>query len=126
MANPCCPKCPYGKDNGVVASTVKPGQWFCGNCGSYFDKLAGISPSAPTLKSLIILETDPDLLWTAEEVAAAADQPLAQFYAGLNCEDRRDMECNHVAIDGDFRPEVKRDSNPQNSGSAPSSWRDSL
>jgi hypothetical protein len=103
MNDPKCPKCPCNLDGHVAPSSVKPGEWFCNMCGSYFPKIAGVSPPDPTLKNLVVLETDPDLRWSAEEVESASDKPLAQFYAGLNSEDRRDLLCNHILVNGDFR-----------------------
>ena len=116
MPNPRCPKCPYNQDDSIVASNAKPGKWFCQKCGSYYDKIGDVS--APhTVKRLIKLETDPDLLWTAEEIAAASDRPMAQFYAGINSEDRADLKRNHVEVNGDFRNEVSND--PPDSNNQP-------
>ena len=125
MPVPKCPKCPYGNDGGIVPSTVKVGQWYCTLCGSYFPRIGDVSPIV-TVKTLTKLETDDYLRWLAEEVDIATDRALAKFYAGINSEDRADLKRWHIDINGDFRPEVKRESNPQNSGSAPSSWRDNL
>ena len=107
MEYPKCPNCPYNHDDGIIVSTIKPGNWYCQRCSGYFPKISGISPPLPELKSLIILETDENLRWSAEEIESALDKPLAQFYAGLNGEDRRDLLCNHVDIDGDFRYDTK-------------------
>lgn len=101
-----CPKCPYGKDDNIVISNVKVGQWYCTKCGGYFSKIAGVSPPAPTLSDLLKLETDDALLWSAEETKQASDQGLARFYALLNSEDRGDLKRAHIEVNGDFRPET--------------------
>jgi len=102
---PRCPKCPYGKDDNVLPSKVQQGKWFCQSCGSYFEKISGMSPPDPALSKLIKLETDENLRWPVEEVAEAKDRPLAQFYARINSDDRKDLERAHIDIHRDFRPE---------------------
>jgi ribosomal protein L37AE/L43A len=105
-ATPKCPKCPYGKDDNVIVSNVKPGFWYCHGCGSYYDKIAGVSPPTPTVKTTVVLETDEALRWAIEEIATASDRALAQFYALINSMDRWIFKNIHIDINGDFREET--------------------
>lgn len=100
---PKCPKCPYNQDGHIAPSTVKIGSWYCHKCGSYFEKISGVAPPAAKLKSLVVLEKDENLRWAAEEVEKASDQALAQFYAGINSDDRDLLLSHHISVNGDFR-----------------------
>ena len=99
-----CPKCPYGKDDGITVSRVQPRKWYCHNCGSYFERIADQTPPSVTLKNTIKLQDD-ELAWTAEEITGTSDRAVAQFYAGINSEDRADFIRRHIDINGDFRVE---------------------
>ena len=103
MNYPRCPNCPYSKDDGIRPSLTKPGTWYCHNCGRTFDKIAGEVPPLITISKLVHI--DPDLIWTAEEITGARDRALAQFYAGLNDEDRLSLAQAHIDIHGDCRDE---------------------
>lgn len=109
---PKCPKCPSGKDHGIIAATTRKA-WFCCICGNYFENIGGVTPDGNSLRELIVLEAE-EFRWTAEELAEAKDRYLAVFYSLLNDSDRQFFVSAHIMVHGDERipKEIPDEDNP--------------
>lgn len=98
---PKCPICPSGRDHGIIVARTRKA-WYCCICGRYFEQINGITPHSDSLRELLVLEEE-EFRWTAEELAAAKDRPVATFYSLLNDADRRFFAIKNISLYGDER-----------------------